>query len=37
MIKIQQLEKLINAELSSKIKNSSIENEELLVEINVRR
>ena len=34
MIKIQQLEKLINAELSSKIKNSSIENEELLVEIN---
>ncbi len=31
--KLQKLEKLINSELSSKIKYSSIENEELLIEI----
>ena len=31
--KIQNLEKLINSELSSKIRNSSITNEELLIEI----
>ena len=33
ILKLQKLEKLINSELSSKIKNSSIENEELLIEI----
>ena len=32
-LKLQKLEKLINSELSSKIQKSSIENEELLVEI----
>ena len=32
ILKLQKLEKLINSELSSKIKNSSIENEELLIE-----
>ena len=32
--KLQNLEKLINSELSSKIQNSSINNEELLIEIN---
>jgi len=31
--KLKTVEKLINSELSSKIKNSSIENEELLIEI----
>ena len=34
IVKLQKLEKLINSELSSKIKNSLIENEELLIEIN---
>ena len=34
ILKLQQIEKSINSELSSKIKNSSIENEELLIEIN---
>ena len=33
MLRLQKLEKLINSELSSKIKNSSIDNEELLIEI----
>tara|TARA_Y100000766_G_scaffold230286_1_gene204060 strand:- start:16 stop:630 length:615 start_codon:yes stop_codon:yes gene_type:complete len=33
IIKLQKLEKLINSELSSKIKNSSINNDELLIEI----
>ena len=33
IINLQKIEILINSELSSKIKNSSIENEELLVEI----
>ena len=33
ILKLQKLEKLINSELSSKIKNSSIENEEFLIEI----
>ena len=33
ILKLQKLEKLINSELSSKIKNSSINNEELLIEI----
>ena len=33
IIKLQKLEKLINSELSSKIQNSSITNEELLVEV----
>ena len=33
ILKLQKIEKLINSELSSKIKNSSIENEELLIEI----
>ena len=33
ILKLQKLEKLINSELSSKINNSSITNEELLVEI----
>ena len=32
ILKLQKLEKLINSELSSKIKNSSIKNEELLIE-----
>ena len=31
---LKSLEKLINSELSSKIQNSSIENDELLIEIN---
>ena len=31
--KLQNLEKLINSELSSKIQNSSINNQELLIEI----
>ena len=31
--KLQNLEKLINSELSSKILNSAISNEELLIEI----
>jgi NADH-quinone oxidoreductase subunit C len=34
ILKLQKLEKLINSELSSKIKNSSIDNDELLIEIN---
>ena len=34
ILKLQKLEKLINSELSSKINSSSIENEELLIEIN---
>ena len=33
ILKLQKLEKLINSELSSKINNSSINNEELLIEI----
>jgi len=33
ILNLQKIEKLINSELSSKIKNSSIENEELLIEI----
>jgi len=33
ILKLQKLEKLINSELSSKINNSSIDNEELLIEI----
>ncbi len=33
ILKIQKIEKLINSELSSKIKNSFIENDELLIEI----
>ena len=33
ILKLQKIEKLINSELSSKIKNSSIENEEWLIEI----
>ena len=33
ILALQKIEKLINSELSSKIKNSSIENEELLIEI----
>ena len=32
--KLQNLEKLINSELSSKVQSSSINNEELLIEIN---
>ena len=32
--KLQTIEKLINSELSSKIRNSLIENDELLLEIN---
>ena len=32
ILKLQKIEKLINSELSSKIKNSSIENDELLIE-----
>ena len=34
ILKLQNLEKLINSELSSKIQNSVINNEELLIEIN---
>ena len=33
ILKLKKIEKLINSELSSKVKNSSIENEELLIEI----
>ena len=33
ILKLQAIEKLINSELSSKIKNSTIDNEELLIEI----
>ena len=33
ILKLQKLEKLINSELSSKIQNSSITNDELLVEV----
>ena len=33
ILRLQKLEKLINSELSSKIKNSSIDNEEFLIEI----
>ena len=33
ILNLQKLEKLINSELSSKINSSSIENEELLIEI----
>ena len=33
ILKLQNLEKLINSELSSKILNSVINNEELLIEI----
>ena len=33
ILKLQKIEKLINSELSSKIKNSSIKNEELIIEI----
>ena len=32
ILNLQKIEKLINSELSSKIKNSSIENDELLIE-----
>ena len=34
ILNLHKIEKLINSELSSKIKNSSIENKELLIEIN---
>ena len=34
ILKLKQIEKLINSELSSKIKDSSIDNEELIIEIN---
>ena len=33
IIKLQAIEKFINSELSSKIKKSTIDNEELLIEI----
>ena len=33
ILKLQKLEKLINSELSSRIKNSSIDNNELLIEV----
>ena len=33
ILKLQKLEKLINSELSSKINNSSLVNEELMIEI----
>ena len=33
ILKLQKIEKLINSELSSKIKNSSIKNDELIIEI----
>ena len=33
ILQLQKIEKLINSELSSKIKNSSIKNEELIIEI----
>ena len=33
ILNLQKIEKLINSELSSKIKNSLIENAELLIEI----
>ena len=33
ILQLQKIEKLINSELSSKIKNSSIKNEELTIEI----
>ena len=33
ILKLQKIEKLINSELSSKVKNSSIDNDELLVEV----
>ena len=33
ILKLQKLEKLINSELSSKVKNSSIDNDELLIEV----
>ena len=35
MLRLQKLEKLINSELSSKIRSSSIDNQELLIEIGV--
>ena len=34
ILKLQKIEKLINSELSSKIQSSSIENDELLIEVN---
>ena len=34
MENLKKIEKIINSELSSKIQNSLIENEELLIEIN---
>ena len=33
ILKLQKIEKLINSELSSKIKSSSIDNDELLIEV----
>ena len=33
VLKLQKIEKLINSELSSKVKSSSIENDELLIEV----
>ena len=33
ILKLQKIEKLINSELSSKVKSSSIENDELLIEV----
>ena len=33
ILQLQKIEKLINSELSSKIKNSSIKNQELIIEI----
>jgi len=33
ILKLQKIEKLINSELSSKVKNSSIDNDELLIEV----
>ena len=33
ILKLKKLEKLINSELSSKVKNSSIDNDELLIEV----
>ena len=33
ILKLQKIEKLINSELSSKVKSSSIDNEELLIEV----
>ena len=33
ILQLQKIEKLINSELSSKVKSSSIENDELLIEV----